>query len=92
VKKKTKGIIFTVLFGGGLLFWATAASMPNVMPPDPDQQISITGTPEDNFPDEQRAQFCSSGPPKSSTYIKEYEIPTKCTQLANVKPLRSSRS
>ena len=80
MKKQTKGIIFTVLFGGGLLFWATAASMPNIMPPADEEQITITGTPEDNFPDVQRAQFCESGDAKSTPYVQEYKIPTKCTQ------------
>ena len=45
MKKQTKGIIFTVLFGGGLLFWATAASLPGIMPPQEEQQSTVTGTP-----------------------------------------------
>ena len=81
MKKQTKGIIFTVIFGGGLLFWATAASLPGLMPPQEEQQqFTITGTPADNFPDEQRAQFCGTGSAKSNDYITEYKIPTECTQ------------
>jgi len=80
VKKQTKGIIFTIIFGGGLLFWATAASLPGLMPPLDEQQSTITGTPADNFPDEQRAQFCGTGNAKSNDYITEYKIPTECTQ------------
>ncbi|MDX1533483.1 MAG: lyase, partial [Nitrosopumilaceae archaeon] len=80
MKKQTKGLIFVVLFGGGLLFWATAASMPNVMPPNEEEEVTITGTPADNFPDSQRAQFCGTGQAKSNQYIQEYKIPTECTQ------------
>ena len=80
MKKQTKGIIALVVFGGGLLFWATAASMPNVMPPEEDAQLTITGTPADNFPDEQRPQFCGTGDARSTQFIQEYKIPTECTQ------------
>ncbi|MGI0056486.1 MAG: lyase [Nitrosarchaeum sp.] len=41
--------------------------------------ITLTGTPADNFPDAQRAQFCGSGNAKSTTFVKEYAIPTACT-------------
>lgn len=80
MKKQTKGIIFTVIFGGGLLFWATAASLPGLMPPQGEQEFTMTGTPADNFPDEQRSQFCGTGSVKSNDYITEYKIPTECTQ------------
>ena len=79
MKKQTKGIIAIVFFGGALLFWATAASMPNILPPDESMQITETGTPADNFPDAQRAQFCGTGEAKSNTYVMEYKIPTECT-------------
>jgi virginiamycin B lyase len=44
-----------------------------------DSDITITGTPADNFPDAQRAQFCGSGNAKSTPFVKEYTIPTPCT-------------
>ena len=64
------------------LFWATAASLPGQMlPTEEEQQFTITGTPADNFPDEQRVQFCGTGNnAKSNDYITEYKIPTECTQ------------
>jgi len=81
VKKQTKGIIMTVIFGGSLLFWAAAATVPGAIPEDPDAKITITGTPMDNFPDIQRPQFCESNSvAKSNTYITEFKIPTPCTQ------------
>lgn len=80
MKKQTKGIIFTVIFGGGLLFWATAASLPNIAPPEGDEQVTTTGTPADNFPDSKREQYCGIGSAKSNQFVKEYKIPTPCTQ------------
>ena len=47
--------------------------------PENDSQITITGTPADNFPDDQRAQFCGSSDAKSTDYVKEFSIPTLCT-------------
>jgi virginiamycin B lyase len=45
-----------------------------------DPEITMTGTPADNFPDDQRTTFCSSGgDAKSTDYVKEYLIPTECT-------------
>ncbi|MFB5611653.1 MAG: lyase, partial [Nitrosopumilaceae archaeon] len=79
MKKQTKGIFALVFFGGALLFWATAASMPNLFPPEEGMEITETGTPADNFPDAQRAQFCGSGEAKSNTYVREFKIPTECT-------------
>ncbi len=71
----------TVIFGGSLLFWAAAASVPGITPEDPNEKITITGTPMDNYPDVQRVQFCSSSEfAKSNSYVTEYKIPTACTQ------------
>ncbi|ABK77149.1 streptogramin lyase [Cenarchaeum symbiosum A] len=41
---------------------------------------TFTGTPADNFPDVQRAQYCGTGEASSSRFITEYKIPTDCTQ------------
>ena len=79
MKKQTKGIIAVISFGSLLMFWAAAASVPSIIPPEPGMEITETGTPADNFPDAQRAQFCSSGDAKSNTYVTEYKIPTECT-------------
>jgi len=79
VKKQTKGMIAIISFGSLLLFWAAAASVPSIIPPEPGMEVTQTGTPADNFPDAQRVQFCSSGDAKSNTYVTEYKIPTECT-------------
>lgn len=81
MKKQTKGIFFTVLFGGGLLFWATAATLPGLVPEDSPSVQTKTGTPMDNYPDVQREQFCGSeDTARSNSFVKEYKIPTPCTQ------------
>ena len=80
MKKQHKGIILGILFGGSLIFWATASTLPAVMPGD-SGDITVTGTPMDFYPDEQRSQFCeSSETAKSNSYVTEYKIPTPCTQ------------
>lgn len=84
MKKQTKGLIFLVIFGGSLMFWATASSMPQIpglFPTGSDEPMTVTGTPADNFPDAQRPQFCGGdGPPLSTRYVREYRVPTECTQ------------
>jgi virginiamycin B lyase len=39
-----------------------------------------TGTPADNYSETDREKFCGVSEAKSTRYIKEYEIPTPCTQ------------
>ncbi|MBS3922564.1 MAG: lyase [Nitrosarchaeum sp.] len=57
----------------------SAGVLLNNQPMIQDEEITTTGTPADNFPDSQRAQFCGSSPAKSTPFIKEYSIPTVCT-------------
>lgn len=79
MKKSTKGIILAIFFGtimvtsvaAGVLLYRTPTDLPN--------NVSVTGTPADNFPEADRAQFCGTGNAKSNTYIIEYKIPTECT-------------
>jgi len=81
VKKKTKGLIVAAFFGIIMLTSVAASSLPRTPVNNADDQITITGTPMDNYPDVQRAQFCSSEESaKSSAFVKEYKIPTQCTQ------------
>jgi virginiamycin B lyase len=82
VKKKTKGLIVAAFFGIILVTSAVTLALPNLMPAPENEEVAVTvtGTPADNFPDDQRAQFCGSEDAKSNTYIREYEIKTKCTQ------------
>jgi len=92
VKQKTKGYL-AFAFLGGILLTSTVLF---ALPPPPaimteeeaameEQGITITNTPMDNFPDDQRATFCGIGEPKSTSYVKEYQIPTVCTQPLAIK-------
>jgi len=92
VKQKTKGIL-AFAFLGGILLTSTVLF---ALPPPPatmteeeiameEQGITITNTPMDNFPDDQRSTFCGIGDPKSTSYVKEYSIPTVCTQPLAIK-------
>lgn len=81
MKKKTKGIILAAFFGIIMVTSLTASTLPRTPPKNGDNQMTITGTPLDNYPDIQRSQFCSSEEmAKSNAFVKEYKIPTQCTQ------------
>ncbi len=92
MKQKTKGILAFAFLGGILLTSTVLFALP---PPNPtmteeelameEQGITITNTPMDNFPDDQRATFCGEGNAKSTSYVKEYRIPTLCTQPLAIK-------
>jgi len=69
-----------VFVGGIMMTSGVVIGIPGLFPDEPEQEITVTGTPADNFPDEQRAQFCGTGLAKSNAYVKEYKIPTDCTQ------------
>ena len=55
-------------------------AIPGIAPTDSDMITTITDTPADNYPDVQRAQFCGYGTAGSTKYVKEFSIPTQCTQ------------
>lgn len=77
---KKKGIIVAIFFGTIMLTsLAAGVLLNNTPPPSENAEVTLTGTPADNFPDAQRAQFCGSGDAKSTTFVKEYTIPTACT-------------
>ena len=74
-----KGLL-VVLFFGGIMVTSGFGLQSMMTPPDLDNpDITITGTPADNFPDKDRAQFCGSSNAKSTDYVQEFSIPTLCT-------------
>ena len=78
VKKQTKGIFAFIFLGGIMVTSGVVIAFPGIDPgTNPD--FTTTGTPADNFPDEQRAQFCGSSNAKSTDYVREFSIPTLCT-------------
>ncbi|TAK28856.1 MAG: lyase [Nitrosarchaeum sp.] len=77
---KKKGIILAAFFATIMLSSLGASVfLKNTPTQSEDVLKTSTGTPADNFPDAQRAQFCGSGDAKSTTFVKEYTIPTACT-------------
>lgn len=66
------------IFFGTIMLTSLAAGVLLNNTPTP-SEITPTGTPADNFPDAQRAQYCGSGDAKSTAFVKEYTIPTACT-------------
>jgi virginiamycin B lyase len=79
VKKQTKGIMAFLFLGGIMVTSGVVIAFPGVDPGMSDPEITITGTPADNYPDEQRNQFCGSSNAKSTDYVQEFSIPTLCT-------------
>lgn len=81
---KKLGIIVAAFFGFILLsstifIGANPLSLFGGGPPSSDQ-VTITNTPQDNYPDIQRPQFCGVAEPSANAFIVEYGIPTPCTQ------------
>ena len=79
VKKQTKGILAFLFLGGIMLTSGVVIGFSGFDPGSDTPEMTITGTPADNFPDEQRAQFCGSSNAQSTDYVTEYSIPTECT-------------
>jgi len=75
-----KGLMVVFFFGGIMVTSGFGLqSMMSPSPNEPESEMTVTGTPADNFPDEQRAQFCGSSIAKSTDYVQEFSIPTLCT-------------
>ena len=85
MKKQTKGILAFAFLGGLMLTSGVLIAIPGFdedvdYAAMNDPEVTLTGTPADNFPDDQRTTFCSSGgDAKSTKYVTEYLIPTECT-------------
>lgn len=47
-------------------------------------KIEITGTPADKYSPDEREQHCGSSNAKTNQYIKEFKIPTPCTQPLSI--------
>ena len=74
-----KGLL-VVLFFGSIMVTSGFGLQSMMTPPDIDNpEMTVTGTPADNFPDADRAQFCGSSDAKSTEYVQEFSIPTLCT-------------
>ena len=74
--------LLAICFMGVFILSTVAAVGVGFFKATPQQpQAVLTGTPEDNYSPDKRPTFCQSeDEPESSNYIKEFKIPTLCTQ------------
>ncbi len=72
-----KGLLVVFFFGGIMV--TSGFGLQSMMSPLPEDTPELTGTPADNFPPQQRTQFCGSSDAKSTDYVQEFSIPTLCT-------------
>ena len=79
MKKQTKGILAFAFLGGIMVTSGVVIAIPGLTPDEEMPEMTITGTPADNFPDADRPRFCGSGNAQSTNYVTEYSIPTECT-------------
>ena len=54
---KKKGLLFALFFGGIMVTSGFGLQSMMLPAPEDNPDVTITGTPADNFPDEQRDQF-----------------------------------
>jgi len=80
VKKKAKQLLLAAFFGIILLTSTITIAMIGNAPSNTDNTTTTTGTPADNYPDDQRAAYCGTGAAKSNRYIAEFKVPTVCAQ------------
>ena len=85
MKKKAKQLMVAAFFGVILLTSTLALSLNSLKPPptneEPDTpEVSLTGTPADNYPVKDRVTFCGTNSTKSNRYITEFKLPTYCAQ------------
>lgn len=79
MKGQAKKITMFLFLGGIMATSGVVIGIPGVIPEDPLTVNTKTDTPQDTFPDVQRPRFCGSWDAKSTEFIREYAIPTICT-------------
>lgn len=86
--KKSKPIFFVI----GMVFLIILAvtitafdeSTETLKEKNEEPEIKITGTPADKYASDERDQHCGSSNAKTNQYIKEFKIPTPCTQPLSI--------
>ena len=77
---KKIGVVVSIFFATIMLTSLAAGVLLNKTPPiSENSEITLTGTPADNYPDEERPRRCGSSDAKSTDYIQEFSIQTDCT-------------
>ena len=78
VKKQTKGLLLFAFLGGIMVTSGVVIAIPGIEPSGPDSMTDQMM--QDDIETQTEEQFCSSGPAQEGRYVKEYEIPSECTQ------------
>ncbi len=79
MKKRTKGILAFAFLGGIMVTSGVTIAIPGMAPEGENEERTIVGTPADNYFDADRPKFCGANEPKSTNYVREFAIPTECT-------------
>jgi len=85
VKRKTKGILAFAFLGGIMVTSTVVIAIPGLAPVDQDPGMLPDANVKDvdysaNYAEADRARYCGTGlPPLSTAYIREFAIPTECT-------------
>lgn len=86
MKKRTKGILAFAFLGGIMVTSTVVIAIPGIEPDRGDIDPFVRSVDplnynySENYNPDDRVQFCGSGqPPGFTDYIREFEIPTKCT-------------
>ncbi len=82
--KKAKTLLVAAFFGVILLTSTITIAMIGSAPSETNDTTTTTGTPADNYPDDQRAAYCGTGAAKSNRYIAEFKVPTVCAQPLSI--------
>ncbi len=86
MKKRTKGLLAFAFLGGIMLTSTIVIAIPGIVPDNMSSDSMMSNTHDVNYdysqnhPEADRIMFCGTGqPPTSTDYIREFEIPTACT-------------
>ncbi|RNJ74853.1 MAG: lyase [Nitrosopumilus sp. B06] len=79
MKKQAKGAMAFLFLGGIMATSGVVIGVPGIQPHIPPEDIDAVN-PADSYPLEERARYCGTGSASSTPYVKEFAIPTPCTQ------------
>ena len=86
MKKRAKAIISFAFLGGIMVTSTVMIAIPGAPPseldgaPNTQSAADADYDPSENYMEDERARYCGTGqPPGSTDYVREFEIPTACT-------------
>ncbi|NNL58294.1 MAG: lyase, partial [Nitrosopumilus sp.] len=84
--KKSKPIYFVIGMAFLIVLAVTLTALDESAEPQKESkaETEITGTPADKYDIDERDQHCGNSNAKTNQYIKEFKIPTPCTQPLSI--------